>query len=79
MHLAAWTGILLATALSVLLIYFFADAGIWVVALGLLILIAGGYFAGVFFGNVLIQDRAYRSGLDMFASRWQDYRAGRDS
>lgn len=78
-HLAAWTGILLATALSVLLIYFFAEAGIWVVALGLLILIAGGYFAGVFFGNVLIQDRAYRSGLEMFARRWCEYRDGRDS
>lgn len=77
-HLAAWSGILLATALSVLLIAFFSSEGLWVVALGLGILIFGGYFAGVYFGNVLIQERAYRSGLKMFAERWQDYRAGRD-
>ena len=76
-HLAAWTGILLATALAVLLIVFFGAEGLWVVALGLGILIIGGYFAGVYFGNVLIQERAYRSGLRMFAEHWADYQAGR--
>ena len=78
-HLAAWAGILLATALSVLMIYLFADAGLWVIVLGLLVLIVGGYFAGVYFGNVLIQDRAYRSGLEMFARRWEAYLAEREA
>ena len=78
-HLAAWAGILLATALSVLMIYLFADAGLWVIVLGLLVLIVGGYFAGVYFGNVLIQDRAYRSGLEMFARRWEAYLVEREA
>ncbi len=71
-HLAAWTGILLATALSILLILVLPG---WTKVFAIIFLVLGGYFAGVFFGNVLIQGFAYRAGLKMFARRWAEWRA----
>lgn len=72
-HLAAWTGILLATAVSILMILFLPG---WTKVFAIIFLVLGGYFAGVFFGNVLIQGYAYRAGLKMFARRWAEWRAG---
>lgn len=74
-HCGAWTGILLATALSVLLIVFLPG---WTKVFAIMTLVLGGYFAGVFFGNVLAQMPAYRSGLNLFARRWSEYAASRD-
>ena len=71
-HLAAWGGILLATALSILMIWVLPG---WTKAFAVIFLVLGGYFAGVFFGNVLIQGYAYRAGLRMFAQRWAEWRA----
>ena len=71
-HLAAWTGILLATGLSILMILFLPG---WTKVFAIVFLVLGGYFAGVFFGNVLIQGFAYRAGLKMFARRWTEWRA----
>lgn len=71
-HLAAWTGILLATGLSILMILLLPG---WTKAFAIIFLVLGGYFAGVFFGNVLIQGIAYRAGLNMFAKRWAQWRA----
>ena len=51
-HLAAWSGILLATALSILMILLLPG---WTKVFAIIFLVLGGYFAGVFFGNVLIQ------------------------
>lgn len=70
-HLAAWTGILLATGLSILMILFLPG---WTKVFAIVFLVLGGYFAGVFFGNVLIQGFAYRAGLKMFARRWTEWR-----
>ena len=71
-HLAAWSGILLATALSILMILLLPG---WTKVFAIVFLVLGGYFAGVFFGNVLIQGFAYRAGLNMFAKRWAQWRA----
>ena len=71
-HLAAWSGILLATALSILMILLLPG---WTKVFAVIFLVLGGYFAGVFFGNVLIQGFAYRAGLKMFARRWTQWRA----
>ncbi len=71
-HLAAWSGILLATALSILMILLLPG---WTKVFAIVFLVLGGYFAGVFFGNVLIQGFAYRAGLNMFAKRWAEWRA----
>ena len=73
-HIGAWTGILLATALSILLIVFLPG---WTKVFAIMTLVLGGYFAGVFFGNVLAQTPAYRSGLKLFAQRWSEYAATR--
>ena len=75
-HLAAWSGILLATALSILMILFLPG---WTKVFAVIFLVLGGYFAGVFFGNVLIQGIAYRAGLKMFAKRWTQWRASSNS
>ena len=71
-HLAAWSGILLATGLSILMILLLPG---WTKVFAIVFLVLGGYFAGVFFGNVLIQGFAYRAGLNMFAKRWAEWRA----
>ncbi len=73
-HLAAWTGILLATGLSILLILVLPD---WTKIFAIIVLVLGGYFAGVFFGNVLVQGFAYRAGLRMFAKSWADWKTGK--
>lgn len=73
-HGGAWTGILLATGLSVALIVFLPG---WTKVFAIMMLVIGGYFAGVFFGNVLAQMPAYRSGLGLFARRWSEYAAVR--
>ena len=73
-HLAAWSGILLATALSILMIVLLPG---WTKVFAIVFLVLGGYFMGVFFGNVLIQGFAYRAGLRMFARRWKAWRADR--
>ena len=70
-HTAAWLGILLATALSIALILVLPG---WTKAFAIIVLVLGGYFAGVFFGNVLVQGFAYRAGLRMFAKRWTEWR-----
>ena len=70
-HSGAWTGILLATALSILLIIVLPG---WTKVFAVIELVLGGYFAGVFFGNVLVQGPAYRAGLRMFAKRWHEWR-----
>ncbi len=70
-HLAAWTGILLATGLSILMILLLPG---WTKVFAIIVLVLGGYFAGVFFGNVLVQGFAYRAGLRMFAKRWAVWR-----
>ena len=75
-HIGAWTGILLATALSILLIVFLPG---WTKVFAIMTLVLGGYFAGVFFGNVLAQTPAYRSGLKLFAQRWSEYAATRST
>ncbi len=75
-HLAAWSGILLATALSILMILLLPG---WTKVFAIVFLVLGGYFAGVFFGNVLIQGFAYRAGLNMFAKRWAEWRASSTS
>ena len=69
-HLAAWTGILLATALSILMILLLPG---WTKVFAIIFLVLGGYFSGVFFGNVLVQGFAYRAGLKMFARRWNEW------
>lgn len=74
-HSAAWAGILLATGLSILLILVLPG---WTKAFAIIELVLGGYFAGVFFGNVLVQNRAYRAGLRMFALRWHEWRLERE-
>ena len=71
-HLAAWSGILLATGLSILMILLLPG---WTKVFAIIFLVLGGYFAGVFFGNVLVQGYAYRAGLKMFAKRWAQWRA----
>ena len=71
-HLAAWTGILLATGLSILLILLLPG---WTKVFAVIFLVLGGYFMGSFFGNVLVQGFAYRAGLEMFAQRWAEWRA----
>lgn len=71
-HLAAWAGILVATAISIIMIWFLPG---WTKAFAIVFLVLGGYFAGVFFGNVLIQGYAYRAGLRMFAQRWSEWLA----
>ena len=71
-HIAAWTGILLATGLSILMILLLPG---WTKAFAIAFLVLGGYFMGVFFGNVLIQGFAYRAGLRMFARRWSEWLA----
>ncbi len=73
-HLAAWSGILLATGLTILMILLLPG---WTKVFAIIFLVLGGYFAGVFFGNVLIQGFAYRAGLKMFAQRWTEWRASR--
>ena len=73
-HSGAWLGILLATGVSIGLIMVLPS---WTKAFAILTLVLGGYFAGVFFGNVLAQMPAYRSGLKLFAIRWGEYVAGR--
>ena len=73
-HLAAWSGILLATGLSILMIWFLPG---WSKVFAIIFLVLGGYFCGVFFGNVLVQGYAYRAGLSLFAKRWTEWR-GRD-
>jgi hypothetical protein len=70
-HLAAWTGILLATGLSILMILLLPG---WTKVFAIIFLVLGGYFAGVLFGNVLVQGFAYRAGLRMFAKRWTEWR-----
>ncbi len=71
-HLAAWTGILLATGLAILMILFLPGL---TKIFAIIVLVLGGYFAGVFFGNVLIQGFAYRAGLRMFAHSWTVWKA----
>ena len=66
-HLAAWSGIILATGLTILMILLLPG---WTKVFAIAFLVLGGYFMGVFFGNVLIQGFAYRAGLNMFAKRW---------
>ena len=73
-HSGAWIGILLATAVSIGLIMVLPG---WTKGFAILTLVVGGYFAGVFCGNVLAQVPAYRSGLKLFARRWRDYAAAR--
>ena len=73
-HSGAWAGILLATGLSIALIILLPS---WTKIFAILTLVIGGYFAGVFFGNVLAQTPAYRSGLALFARRWAEYAAAR--
>ena len=73
-HSGAWLGILLATGVSIGLIMVLPS---WTKVFAILTLVLGGYFAGVFFGNVLAQMPAYRSGLKLFATRWGEYVAGR--
>ena len=73
-HSGAWLGILLATGVSIGLIMVLPS---WTKVFAILMLVLGGYFAGVFFGNVLAQMPAYRSGLKLFAIRWGEYVAGR--
>ena len=51
----------------------------WTKVFAIIFLVLGGYFAGVFFGNVLIQGYAYRAGLSMFARRWTEWRASSGS
>lgn len=75
-HLAAWSGILLATGLSIMMILLLPG---WTKVFAIVFLVLGGYFAGVFFGNVLIQGIAYRAGLKMFAKRWTQWRASSGS
>ena len=72
-HAAAWTGILLATGLSILMILLLPG---WTKAFAIAFLVLGGYFMGVFFGNVLVQGFAYRAGLRMFAKRWTEWLTG---
>ena len=73
-HSGAWLGILLATGVSIGLIMVLPS---WTKVFAILTLVLGGYFAGVFFGNVLAQMPAYRSGLKLFATRWGEYVSGR--
>ena len=71
-HGFTWTGILLMTGLAVLLMVVLPG---WTKIFAIMTLVLGGYFAGVFFGNVLAQTPAYRSGLRLFARRWSEYAA----
>ena len=71
-HLAAWGGIMLATAISILMIWFLPG---WTKVFAIVFLVLGGYYAGVLFGNVLVQGYAYRAGLRFFAQRWNVWRA----
>lgn len=73
-HAAAWLGILLATGLSILMILLLPG---WTKVFAIIFLVLGGYFGGVFFGNVLVQGFAYRAGLRLFAKRWSEWRTGR--
>ena len=72
-HSGAWLGILLATGVSIGLIMVLPS---WTKAFAILTLVLGGYFAGVFFGNVLAQMPAYRSGLKLFAIALGGVRGG---
>ncbi len=73
-HSAAWAGILLGTAISIGLIL--ALPG-WTKVFAILFLIVGSYFLATYAGNVLAQNWAYRSGLEFFAGRWQEYQHAR--
>ena len=73
-HGFTWTGILLMTGLSVLLMVVLPD---WTKIFAIMTLVLGGYFAGTFFGNVLAQTPAYRSGLNLFARRWSEFASER--
>ena len=74
-HGFTWTGILLMTGLAVLLMVVLPG---WTKIFANMTLVLGGYFARVFFGNVLAQTPAYRSGLRLFARRWSEFAAARE-
>ena len=75
-HGAAWLGITLGVAISTVLILVLPG---WTKVFGVLFLIFGSYYIASYFGNVAIQDYAYRSGLRLFAERWHEYIATRRS
>ena len=73
-HGAAWLGITVGVAISIVLILVLPA---WTKIFGVLFLIFGSYYLASYLGNVAVQDRAYRSGLRLFAERWQGYVATR--
>lgn len=67
-----WNDRRMATGLSILMMPLLPG---WTKVFAIIFLVLGGYVAGVFFGNVLIQEFACRAGLKMFARRWVEWRA----
>ena len=74
-HGAAWLGITVGVAIAIVLILVLPA---WTKIFGVLFLIFGSYYIASYLGNVAVQDRAYRSGLRLFAERWQGYAAMRE-
>ncbi len=74
-HGAAWLGLTIGVAISVVLILVLPS---WTKVFGVLFLIFGSFGIASYLGNYAVQDRAYRSGLRMFAERWQGYAATRE-
>ena len=71
-HSAAWAGILIGAAVSTGLIVVLPG---WTKIFAVVFLILGSYYLASYLGNVLVQDFAFRRGLDFFAREWQVYRA----
>jgi hypothetical protein len=74
-HGAAWSGLILGTLISVLLIMTLPG---WTKILAVVFMIVGSYFIATYMANVLVQNRAYRSGLEFFARGWSVYLHARE-
>ena len=62
--------VVLGTLISVLLIMTLPG---WTKILAVVFMIVGSYFIATYMANVLVQNRAYRSGLEFFARGWSVY------